>query len=89
MTVEAILHYLWLIKLQLEHKDFVSAISNFPTPVELVITQVDDHVKMRLISQLINGISRVLQKLLSILMVQLFQNLSYYYQQEYFLLFLF
>ena len=53
-----------MIKLHLGHKDFVSAISNFPTPVELVITQVDDHVKMRLISQLINGISRVLQKLL-------------------------
>ena len=82
MTVEAILHYLGLIKLQLEHKGFVSAVSNFPTPVELVITQVDDHVKMRLISQLINGISRVLQKLLSVLMVQLFQNLSYYYQPE-------
>ena len=32
--------------------------------VELVITQVDDHVKMRLTSQLINGFSRVLQKLL-------------------------
>ena len=38
--------------------------SNLPAPVELVITQVDDHVKMRLTSQLINGISRVLQKLL-------------------------
>ena len=35
-----------------------------PAPVELVITQVDDHVNWRLISQLINGISRVLQKLL-------------------------
>ena len=35
---------------------------NVPTPVELVITKVDDHVKMRLISQLINSISRVLQK---------------------------
>ena len=33
-------------------------------PVELVITQVDDHVKKRLTSQLINGISRVLKKLL-------------------------
>ena len=32
--------------------------------VELVITQVDGHVKKRLTSQLINGISRVLQKLL-------------------------
>ena len=35
-----------------------------PAPVELVITQVDDHVNWRIISQLINAISRVLQKLL-------------------------
>ena len=28
------------------------------------ITQVDDHVKIRLTSQLINGISRALQKML-------------------------
>ena len=35
-----------------------------PAPVELVIAQVDDHVNWRLISQLINDISRVLQKLL-------------------------
>ena len=33
-------------------------------PVELVITQVDDHVKKRVTSQLIDRISRVLQKLL-------------------------
>ena len=33
-------------------------------PVELVITQVDDHVKSSLTSELIKGISRVLQKLL-------------------------
>ena len=33
-------------------------------PVELVITQIDDHVKKRLTSQLSNGISRVLQRLL-------------------------
>ena len=33
-------------------------------PVELVITQIDDHVKKRLTSWLINGISRVLKKLL-------------------------
>ena len=32
--------------------------------VELVITKVDDHLKIGLISQLINGISKVLQKLL-------------------------
>ena len=34
------------------------------THVELVITQVDNYVKMTLTSQLMNGISRVLQKLL-------------------------
>ena len=33
-------------------------------PAELVITPVDDHVKRGLISQLINGISRVYKKLL-------------------------
>ena len=43
--------------------NFVSVISNFPSPVELVITQSLDYVKIRLTSQLINGISRVLQKL--------------------------
>ena len=32
--------------------------------VELIITQVDSHFEKRLISQLINGISRVLEKLL-------------------------
>ena len=37
---------------------------NLPASAELVITQVDDHVKMRLTSQLIEGISSVLQKLL-------------------------
>ena len=42
----------------------MSVIENLPTPPELVITQVDYHVKMRLTSQLISGISRVLQKLI-------------------------
>ena len=32
--------------------------------MELVITQIDGHVKKRLTSQLFNDISRVLQKLL-------------------------
>ena len=49
------------MKLLLGH--FASFISNAPAPVELVTIQVDDHVKMRLTSQLIKGISRVLQKL--------------------------
>ena len=43
---------------------YVSVIWNLPPPVELLITQVDDLVKMGLTSQLINGISRVLQELL-------------------------
>ena len=43
---------------------FASVILNFPSPVELVITQSLDQVKIRLTSQLINGISSVLQKLL-------------------------
>ena len=38
--------------------------SNVPAPKELVITQVDDHIKIKLTSQLIKGISRVLKKLL-------------------------
>ena len=51
---------------------FVSLIGNLPALVELVITKADDHGKMRLASQSINGISGILQKLLNILMVQLF-----------------
>ena len=42
----------------------MSVIANLPAPVELVITRVDDHVKMRLTSQLTNGISMVFQNLL-------------------------
>ena len=56
------MHYLELIKLLLEI-NFVLVISSLPAPVELLITPVDDHVKMRSILQLINGISKVLQKL--------------------------
>ena len=44
--------------------NFVSVIADFPSPVGLVITQSLDHGKIRLTSQLINGISSVLQKLL-------------------------
>ena len=43
---------------------YVSVIWNLPPPIELLITQVDDLVKMGLTSQLINSISRVLQELL-------------------------
>ena len=42
----------------------MSVILNFVSPVAEEITQSLDHVKMRLTSQFINGISRVLQKLL-------------------------
>ena len=41
-----------------------SIISNFSSPVELVITQSLDHNKRRLTSQLINSISIVLRKVL-------------------------
>ena len=62
-----------MIKLLLEQiVSFVSLIANLLALVELVIAKADDHGKMRLASQLINGISRILQKLLNILMVQLF-----------------
>ena len=47
-----------------ETQSFVSVISNLRAAVESVRTQVDNHVKIRLTSQLINDISRVLQKLL-------------------------
>ena len=43
-------------------KSLVSVIANLPAPVELIITQVDDHVKIELTSQLIKGILRVFQK---------------------------
>ena len=44
--------------------NFVSVIVYLPSPVELVIKQSLSHVNIRLTSQLINGISSVLQKLL-------------------------
>ena len=43
---------------------FVSLIFNFVAPVAEELTQSSDKVKVRLISQLTNGVSRVLQKLL-------------------------
>ena len=46
-------------------QSFVSIILNFVAPVTEEITQSSDKVKMRIISQLINDISRVLQKLLN------------------------
>ena len=56
------MHYLELIKLEL----VTSVITNLPAPEVLVITQVDDHVKMKLISQLINGLSRFSKNYLNI-----------------------
>ena len=41
----------------------MSVILNFASPVAEEITKVDDHVKIRLTSQLINASSGVLQKL--------------------------
>ena len=38
----------WVDRVTTGRLSFVSVIANFPAPVELVITQVDDHVKMRL-----------------------------------------
>ena len=50
----------WVDKVTTGTCSFVSVIANFPSPVELVITQSLDQVKRRLTSQFINGISRVL-----------------------------
>ena len=54
----------WVGKITTRTRSVVSVIANFSTPAESVITQVDEQVRMRLVSQLIKGISRVLQKLL-------------------------
>ena len=52
-----------------------------PAPVELVITQVNDHVKMRLTSQFHMAFQVSSKNYLNVLMVQLFQYLLYYHQQ--------
>ena len=54
-------------------------LQNLPTPVELVITQADDYVKMGLTSQLINRISRALQKLLNFFNGTTILTFFYYY----------
>ena len=61
--VSIVLHYLELIKLQLENKSFVSVIANVFVFVSLENTNVLNQVKMRLIWQLTKGISKVLLKL--------------------------
>ena len=52
-----------MIKLRLEHKDFLSFIVNFVTQAAEKIIKSLDQVRIRLILQLIIEISRVLQKL--------------------------
>ena len=47
-----------------ETRSFVLVTANFVAPVAAEITQSSDQVRIRLISQLIRNISRVLQKLL-------------------------
>ena len=56
------MHYLELIKLRLEDKVFLSVIVNFVFLGAEEIKQFSDQVKIRLISQLIKGISRVFHK---------------------------
>ena len=56
-----------MIKLQLEHKVFLSVIENvvaWASTSVAIITQFSDQFVSRVISLLIKGISRVLQKLL-------------------------
>ena len=38
----------------------MSVIANVPTPVEFVMALFDDHARMKLILQVVKGISRVL-----------------------------
>ena len=83
-----VIFYFCLKKLQLELETFSSVIANVISPAELAITQVNDQVKIRLISQLIKGIARVLQKLLKYLNGTTTLNLLYYRQHVLFLLFL-
>ena len=54
-----------MIKLLLEQKVLYLFLQIFqPGVLELVITEVDEHIIMRLISKLINGVSRVFQTVL-------------------------
>ena len=57
------MHYFEFIELQLKHK-FLYQLLHFFFPVAEEITQSVDQVKIRLISQLIKGISRILQILI-------------------------
>ena len=64
-------------KVTTDASSFVSVILNSIAPVTAETTQFVDEVGIRLISQLISDISRVLQIYLSIIIVQLFQNFKY------------
>ena len=59
----------WVAEVTIATQSFVSVIANLPAPAELVITLVDDHIKIKLTSKLINDISRALKKLLKYLMI--------------------
>ena len=45
-------------------KKFVAVIANFTLPVELIITQIENQFKIRIVPQLIKRISMILHKLL-------------------------
>ena len=78
----------WVDKVTTETKSFASALANLTAPVELVITQIDEQVKMRLISQLVNSISRGLHKLLKYFNGTIILASFVLPSAEYFLLFL-
>ena len=69
--VAIVFHYLELINLQLEHEvlyqllQMLSSQMHFVAPDAEEKTQSADQVSMRLISEVIQSISRVLQKLLT------------------------
>ena len=61
--------------------------ANFVFPVAEEIAQSSDLVKSRLILQLINGISKVLQKLLKYFNGTTISTFLHYHQRGFFLLF--
>ena len=65
LVVLVTLHFFLLTKLLQKRKLFLSVIANVPASNDLLITQLADHNHIRLISQLISGISGVIQKLFS------------------------
>ena len=76
------MRYLQLIKLKLEHESFVSVIPNVAGLFEPVldnITQFADQIRIRLVSQLINRIPWLLQKLLKYFNGTIIQDLMYHY----------